>query len=419
MLAATNKIWLNTHAHFELQIFITILVCGYLLAYKITNYLTEFKTLKNKSRIEIIFLTLFFTILFIPMMHIDKSLCSNFDSRELEKFHPLIENNQLNNKFGVQFDKWFSDRFLTRKAVIKARKDVLDFISLNGSNSAGKYFTNGNFIYAPFETKIIDIKKGQESLKTLEKFDKFCEQNGIKLYVLITPVKTAIYPMSWVKYNDKEFNEIVKYERENNHLKVIFPADELKKESEYVYFKTEHHWTDSGAFVGYKEIMKLIKKDFPNVKVLDENDFDYFYNKKVRGDFSREFHTGNTCRTYKIPYRICKKYSNTDYKYFRHKDFETLETKVIEDEMHREKFFYYPKGADLRVIMLGTSMNENLTEFIPFTFKHVYRLRTNSIPENKIMKYLEKKMLDYKPDIIIFCLLVDHLYGITEMFNME
>lgn len=431
LLALSNKLWLipqeNAHSQVEIHILLIILICGYLLAYKITSYLADFKTFENKSRIEIFFLTLFFTILFIPMMHIDNRPHSIFDRRYLSPKPHFFENNRLNYKFGTEFNNWFTDRFLTRKAVIKALNDVKSFISFSGYST--EYIQNKkfNFLYNKDETSGINIKREKDQLKYIEQFDKFCKDHGIKLYTIIVPDKISVYSIPDINYKDREFYEIINKEREEKKINIIFPSEELKREAknDYVYFKTDHHWTDSGAFVGYQEVMKLIKRDFPQVKVLTKDNFTYFTNRKVRSDFDRKFRKGHTCQVYNIPKYVCNKYLKTDYIYFKHKDIEKLQTIVTDEPYHLEKKFYYPKGADLRVILLGTSMNENLTEMVPFTFKNVYRIRTNNIKnitpdeETKIMKYHKKDILDYKPDIIIFCIGVGNMYKTNDFFKMN
>ena len=70
-------------------------------------------------------------------------------------------------------------------------------------------------------------------------------------------------------------------------------------------------------------------------------------------------------------------------------------------------------------------MNENLSEFVPYTFKNVLRLRNNyviNIPTNdeyKIIKYYEKDILDYHPDIIVFCICYYNIYYLRDLFKME
>jgi len=111
-----------------------------------------------------------------------------------------------------------------------------------------------------------------------------------------------------------------------------------------------------------------------------------------------------------------------NYKYYKHKDFSKLKVKTFNQPNNRSKIFYYPKGANKRVILFGTSMNENLSEFIPFTFKDVKRIRNNEVTginqveEWKILKHYKKTILEYKPDIFILCFTITNILDMPTMF---
>ena len=134
---------------------------------------------------------------------------------------------------------------------------------------------------------------------------------------------------------------------------------------------------------------------------------------------------GTTCSVLGYSKRQSKKLHKTPYKYYHNKDYKKLKVNVEDISFHRGKEYYYPNGIDLKVILLGTSMSENLCEFIPFTFKHVKRIRNNNVldisakDDFKIMKYYKNEILDYKPDILIFCITAGNVSMLHDMFVME
>ena len=141
----------------------------------------------------------------------------------------------------------------------------------------------------------------------------------------------------------------------------------------------------------------------------------------VRCDWDRKYTYGRTAA--KLGIFSHEKYHKTPYRYYTHKDFKNLKIKVKYEPLHREKDYFYPKGANYRVILLGTSQNENLTEFIPYTFKNVKRIRTNNVEglspteSTKIMKYWQKDIIDYKPNILIFCMTYDNFSKLHFLFK--
>ncbi len=381
------------------------------MSLKISSYLADFKNIKKQSRIDIIFLLIFFFLLFIPMSKINQEKISKEENRTLAVYKPLIKHAKINYNFGKNYDKWFSDRFCLRKNIIEWEK-LLTFI-INVNPTGGMIDKQTGFQYMDWEFRHYNISTIKKNFEYINKLNDFCNQNQIKLYILITPQKSDIYPPATTNYiiNTENHNKFISYIQElnkKNELKIIYPLDELKTATSdnFMFFKTEHHWTDDAAFIAYKTLMKEIRKDYPFIKEVNKDDYDLFYSKKVRGDFDRKFKLGTTGNRIHIPENFQKKYHNVNYRYYKNKNFNMLDVETIIKNPKKQKNFYYPYGENLKVIMLGTSQNENLTEFVPFTFKYTKRMRLVEGSEKlKYMKHYEKEILDYKPDILI--------YGIT------
>jgi len=429
MLALTSEIWLlKNSAYIDYYLFVIIFICGYLISLKMTDYLADFKTIFDKSRIEIVFLSIFFILLFIPMSHISSNDISRQENRLLTKWKPFLTDSGINYNFGKDFENWYNDRFQGRRILISLYNRIKCLYLPDYSVSDKGIIDNKNkILYNSFEVKINNYSF--KYIKNLYAFNKFCESKGIKLYILVVPHKPRIYPPAQKTGTDfsknQEYIKRLQSLNKDKQLNIIYPYDEMLAQSkaEYTYFKTEHHWTDDGAYTGYKALMNRIKKDYPNVRVLNNDDFEYFYNNYVRGGFEREFKRGSTCSAVSLPGNVCKKFLNVNFRYYKHKNIGKLNTKVYDEEYYKGKDFYYPDGADLRVVLIGTSMIENLTEFFPFTFRHVRTIRTNGPrkvrrnDEFKIMDLYKEKIFNYKPDIIIFCVTegnIGRLYPIME-----
>jgi hypothetical protein len=97
-----------------------ILFCVYWFIFsKTVGYLAKFKIFENHSRIDIIFLALFFGLLFIPMMHISNAQKSDQENRMLAIKPNLIQSGGIiDNNFGSKFNDWFNDRFWGRDMAV-------------------------------------------------------------------------------------------------------------------------------------------------------------------------------------------------------------------------------------------------------------------------------------------------------------
>ncbi len=435
LLCLTHHCWLGykNSTHFDILLFIIVLILGYLLSLKLTSYIADFKSIKKQSRIEIIFLTVFFILLFLPISHIDQSKISYTENRTLAKYHPLItKKGKLNLKFGKEYEEWFNDRFFLRKNLIFLHYTTRLLINKKISDDTILYSSSNN--WAIYKSHIpnkrnLDKNTYLKSLSNLDMFNKFCIKNNIKLYVLIVPFNAYLYQEQQIKEAKNQDalqfinNNIYKLQKESDAT-IIYPFNELKKASEndWVAFKVDHHWTEYGAFIGYQELIKAIHKDYSNIIPVNEADYNTFKSKKIRSYFNRQFFNGNALNSAPFLNIYANKILDTKYLYYENKNKNLLKVKIKDIEGAKNKTFYYPKGANYRVLEMGTSMNENLLQFTPYTFKNLKYIRFNSVKnrkteeEFKIMKYYKKDILNYKPDIIILCITPGNLQELKNIF---
>lgn len=437
LLILTHHIWLGykSSIHFDALLFIIILILGYLFSLKITSYIADFKSIENKSRIEIVFLSVFFVLLFLPISRIDQSKISISENRTLAKYPNLLtKNGKLNIKFGKDFENWFNDRFFLRNELINLNTIYKIFSYKHFETNKTFYYKEYNVVFSKThipEKNTVPKKELPKIAASLDKFNLFCQKHNIKLYVLIVPYNQYIYQNYAKDYaNPKgliQLNNNIKELQKLSNTDIIYVYDDLKKTSqsqkESVAFKVDHHWTEYGAFIGYKRLMKEINKDYPNIVPVKEESYRTFRSNKVRCDFDRKFTNGNTLEMAPGLNIYANKILNTKYLYYENKNHKLLQTEIIDTDNTRNKTFYYPKGANYRVLETGTSMNENLLQFTPYTFKNLKYISLNNIKNRKdseifkIMKYHKKDILDYKPNIIILCITPLNLKRLPQIFE--
>lgn len=375
------------------------------------------------SKYKIFFILIVLIILIIPSVRINKNEeFSETEKRNLAKFVPVynFEEKTLNRSFGKDFDNWFRDRFFGRIKAVHLNQYL-------------KYMTEGRF--AKLNKITIDKKEKfmHETLinpvyssdvqsfvyNILNDINTYCVNNNIKFYIVFNPPKQLVYtPPFTVKNGNDKTKEFLQKVNKNNDFNLIFTLDEMLKAKKIlpypVYFKTDSHPTMDGTFVGYKTLMKAVKKDFPNVKILSENDFDCYQNKLVMVESERLFEYGNACAMAGIPNFLCKNLHDTNYRYYKHKDGKNLKTEIFESDNLISKEYYYDKGSDLRIMIFGDSSAENLAEILPYSVKHTKFIRLNGPPnintkeeQWKILKYYKNEIAKFNPDIITFYVIWD------------
>jgi len=388
---------LSVFAKYDVLLLITLFTLFFLLYFKILAWLMKLKWVQNKSRIDIVFLTVFFILLFLPMLHISDAEKSEQENRMLAKYTPLIDyRGGYNLKYGKNFDAWFSDRFWGRDELVKVyykiKKINRYIITAKASKLKNDWYFNNNDL----STLTISEKQKVQYKKNIQYLLQFCKENNIKCYMEIVPAKIYYAKDGLINNKLKEYNDtlpqFIKYIKETLNFEIIYPLDELKEadKSDYVYFKTDHHWTDWGAYIGYQALLKQLKKDFPDIYEAKEGDFDISYSKKVRAEADRKYWQGHTCN---LLHQNQDCSLNIDYKYYDGKN------KHINAISYGE---FHNSDGKYKALLIGNSFTENFKPFLVYSFKDIKRFRCNIAPNDNLkLSRWKKEILEFKPDVLI------------------
>lgn len=420
---------------FDFKLLIIIFILSFLLFYKVSNYLADFKSIQNASRADIFFLLGFFALLFVPMHKLDNNVYSDKELRPFAVFQPLVEHNEINFNWGNNFNNYFSDHFWGRNKIVEIYCKFKYFLAYKYYTVHGHALLNKkNHWGFRLDQYSLDIYKNLDD-STIKKIsdnfnrlNKFCEANNIKLYIVIAPSKEDIYKNHnpYIPLIAREnFNEVYSYLKKQGTVNIIFPEREFKKSAneEYLFFKTDHHWTDSGAFIAYGALSECIKKDFPDFNALQKDDFEIFKERLVRSDFGRDFNSGQTLYAFLNLHgkKIAKKVLDVEYPYYKHKQEKLLKTEINYENMTKD--FYFSAKNNLTAIEIGNSQSENFNDFLPYSFKHLKYFRANNghrefVSEIKMSNY-EDEILNMKPDILILTMSSAYIIPMLNMYESE
>lgn len=413
--------------HSSPLILISVIILAYLVGYKITDYVADFKTVKNHSRIDIIFLLIFCILLCIPASHISKAKKARGENRYLAQKAVLINHKKLNLNFGKEFNEWFNDRFNMRKDAI--RTDIVLKCMINRKNcKLGQvvYDKKHNLIYRDNFWGMPEIEGDKSDiLKTyvqnVNKLNEYCLDKNIKLYFLIVPRQADFFDFNMPdkrKIGPNPADEVVEYIRANTDVKIVYPEKEMKEANKItpVFFKTDHHWTKKGAYTGYTEIIKEIQKDYPDVKLLDENTLSKYYDKRVSEWWDRPFNPGQTYKHMSLPKFYASKVLDTPYTYYKNPEFKNLERVSSEYlENKRDVYFKYTKGANEKLLVVGDSFGCNLFEFMPYSFKDSLYIYNN--PRGFFFENYKPIIEGYRPDVFVVLFYTPNLPKILDFYS--
>lgn len=239
----------------------------------------------KKHLVDSVFVLIFAIILIIPMLRISDAKKSTRENRMLATFPQLIIDGEINQKYGTQFDAWFNDRFNCRKQMIRFYTHVKKFLSyqddkvLRGKD--GWLFYKGDKSLDNFQNKNLFLDDDlQRVAKYLADIDQWANKNGKNFYYVIAPDKNKIYGeyiTTLKKVNPdtaSRANQLISYLNENTNVKSIYLYDVLteNKDRDLLYYKHDTHWNHFGAYIGYREIVNHIAKQYPSIKPLTCSD---------------------------------------------------------------------------------------------------------------------------------------------------
>lgn len=188
------------------------------------------------------------TILTFVFLNPEAQPFSENENRYLARFPKFSFDNIIDKKFMEDFDKWISDRFIGRE----------DWILLkNKTESAiGKTEISGVFTY---DDRMMEVWNGydenllQQNLTAMNDFAG--RHEDIPMYFMLVPNAQEIYsnllPSVAVTSNQKTFirdayNSLTEFDG------FIDAYSQLaNNKSDYIYYRTDHHWTSYGAYLGY------------------------------------------------------------------------------------------------------------------------------------------------------------------------
>lgn len=233
----------------------------------------------------------------------------------------------------------------------------------------------------------------------------WCRAHNIRLYVLFPPSKDRVYARYMPSYILREnrpslVKEVIEALPPDIPVipledELILLSDQLK---EPLYYLTESHWSEEGAFQVYRLLMQRLKQDFKTLKPVSESDFDLTRTHLVFSPYipSKEelLTRGNLYLT------GMKGYDKPIYRRYRFK-------KEAAVQRYRDRQFRssdFPLGNPQRVYIIGDSYGTYMHAFLSATFIHVqaYRFNENGLPNWGIhFTQRQEEMLADQTNILI------------------
>lgn len=223
-----------------------------------------------------VFLTVISALLIISVIFPDRQFSEN-ENRYLAQLPEIKVDAVADGSFGADFELYAQDQLVGRDALMML-KTAGDKI-IGRKDNGNVYFGRDDYIFA---IEQIDFAQLEKNIGYVEKFCGELEKEGINVRVIAVPTATEILadklPKNASVPNQSEAVEKIKEEIGGRFIDV---TGNLKAHSkEYIYYRTDHHWTSLGAYYAYRQyeaenFATGVLVDDKNTADFDSS-FDYF-----------------------------------------------------------------------------------------------------------------------------------------------
>ena len=226
----------------------------------------------KKHPIVYMFFSFIMILTFFDIVKKDNSF-SELENRNLARKPIFSISSFLEGKYRDKYEEYINDNFIFRNQWINL-KSISEY-------TLGK-LENNNIIYGKenymFEKNIsYDKERFKNNIDSINKFIDIYEG---KVTTMIVPNSYTIYEeyIPWgIKLLNQEnlINEVYKANDKDRNIDLVSLFK--KNKEEYIYYKTDHHWTSYGAYLAYKAYIESLGEKPIDLNSLKKNEANGFY----------------------------------------------------------------------------------------------------------------------------------------------
>lgn len=220
------------------------------------------------------------------------------ENRKLAE-RPSLSFSEL-KKFPAKFQTYFNDNFGFRNTLVRGNY-FLKYRLLGASPSSQVIIGKKGWLFYTGEGEVEDCRgvtdftdeQLQRWTMNFELKKTWLAAQGIRYLLVIPPNKSTVYPEYLPDALTRVqpvsgVNEFIDYVKKNSQVELVDLRKTLAdaKATGDVYFKTDTHWNNYGAFHAYAEIIKPIVSWFPEITPLKLEDFSIEKKHGASGDLA-------------------------------------------------------------------------------------------------------------------------------------
>ena len=195
---------------------------------------------------------------------------SELENRKLSQMPILSLKSYIDTSFSSDYEKYINDQFFLRDNWIDLKSRIEYLLGKRENNDI--IFGKENYLFKKFTTFNDEmLENNLNSIITFtnnynKEVDFFIIPNSYAIYDELTPRYLPLVDQLSLINSINSYLSL----KSNDHINTINVAEELlKNKDDYIYYKTDHHWTSYGAYLAYLTYM-----DYLGLEIVDINNLE-------------------------------------------------------------------------------------------------------------------------------------------------
>lgn len=211
-----------------------------------------------------LFLVTIFGFLIAFVLKADEA-SNSFETKQLQTFpSPVTADSILHGEFASSIDEYFCDQFPLRKSFLSL-KAGLELSLGKGENEGILKGENGQLAVKNFRDPttgeyhdFFSAEQVKASVRNLNSLDQALKSSGVEFTAVLPPrtVDVAASALDYPKAVSDSLNSLIAETAGDFYLPLTEMFQSRYDAGEYVYYRTDHHWTVLGAYYAYVEVME-------------------------------------------------------------------------------------------------------------------------------------------------------------------
>lgn len=175
---------------------------------------------------------------------------SETEKRTLKQLPSISADEIFSGNFGDDIEEYLADQFPGRNGWVTI-KTLTDRIS-GKTESSGVYFAADGYLIEAH--KNLPAKQAKKNIAALKALSDSLSAQGITMKVMLVPTASEILSDKLPAFApNANQHSVIRYAKKQG-LDVVDVTEALSAhQDEYIFYKTDHHWTSLGAYYAYAE----------------------------------------------------------------------------------------------------------------------------------------------------------------------